>query len=326
VKAMILAAGKGLRMRPLTLCRAKPALPVLNRPLLHWTLELLARHGIRDVVVNLHHLPSSVAEVVGSGRQFGLRVTYSRETRILGTGGGPRRVVDFFGDEPFVLVNGDIVCDFDLRDLVARHRRSGARATLALRPNPDPRRYGPVVTGAHGRILSLAGLPKRSKGRVSLFTGVQVVDPALLRALAPGPSDIVRDLYAPFVSAGGRLAGVRVRGRWWDFGSPALYLASQRAMMSGKAPRFLRRFRAVDPSARIHPRSRVVRSIVGPGAVIQEDAWVVESVVWGGTVVERGARASGSILAGGVLEAGRRASGVVRVPPTRRGRGHEVAL
>src|SRR5687767_5450633 len=101
---MILAAGLGTRMRPLTLLRAKPVLPVMNRPLLHWTLDLLARGGVRDVMINLHYLPDTVREAVGTGREFGLRVAYSMEPKILGTGGGPRKVRDFFGGEPFILV------------------------------------------------------------------------------------------------------------------------------------------------------------------------------------------------------------------------------
>src|SRR5262245_1176985 len=177
---MILAAGLGLRARPLTLSRAKPVLPVLNRPLLHWTLDALASHGVREVVINVHHRPQTVVRAVGSGGAFGLRVTYSHERRLLGTGGGPRRVRRFFGAEPFLLVNGDVVFDLDLDRLVERHRASGARATLALKPNPDPRRYARVVTGPGGRLLSLAGLPRPARGRSSLFTGVHVLDPALL--------------------------------------------------------------------------------------------------------------------------------------------------
>ena len=148
MKAMVLAAGLGTRMRPLSDLLAKPALPVLNRPLLHWTLELLARHGIRDVLVNTHHRPETVERAVGSGRRFGLRVRYAHEPEILGSGGGPRKVRAFLGDEPALLVNGDCVFDFDLTRLVRRHRRSGALATLALKPNPDPRRYRPVVCDA----------------------------------------------------------------------------------------------------------------------------------------------------------------------------------
>ena len=164
MKAMVLAAGLGLRMRPLTLLRAKPVLPVLNRPLLDWTMARLARAGVRDVVVNLHHLPETVTAVLGSGRRFGLRIRYSREQTILGTGGGPRAVRELFGDEPLLLVNGDVLFDLDLRRLLAVHRASGARATLALRPNPVPYAYSPVVSDRKGRILSIAGRPAAARG------------------------------------------------------------------------------------------------------------------------------------------------------------------
>jgi len=157
---MVLAAGLGLRMRPLTLLRAKPALPVLNRPLIHWTLELLRRHGVTDVVVNLHHLPATVRRAVGDGRALGLRVSYSFERELLGTGGGPRKVRRLFGDEPFLLVNGDVVFDMDLSDLVRRHVASGARATLALKAHRSAAEYGGIVTGPGGFIRSLAGLPR----------------------------------------------------------------------------------------------------------------------------------------------------------------------
>ena len=158
MKAMVLAAGLGLRMRPLTQIKAKPVLPVLNRPLVHWTLDLLAHHGVTQVVINLHHLPRTVVQAVGSGREFGLQVTWSRERRILGTGGGPRRVRDFFGSEPFFLVNGDVVFDFDLTDLLAKHRAAGARATLALVANPEPRRYSSIVTGILFLSISYSNL------------------------------------------------------------------------------------------------------------------------------------------------------------------------
>ena len=202
LKAMVLAAGLGMRMRPLTLLAAKPALPVLNRPLLHWTLETLARAGVRQVVVNTHHLPGSVRRAAGDGRAFGLEVTYAHERRILGTGGGPRAVRGFFGDEPFLLVNGDVLFDFDLAAVVARHRASGARATLVLKDIPDVEAYGGVVTRRDGSIVSIAGLPRPAAGREALFTGVHVLDPALLDRLPPGPSDSVRHLYAPLLAEG----------------------------------------------------------------------------------------------------------------------------
>jgi NDP-sugar pyrophosphorylase family protein len=318
MKAMVLAAGLGLRMRPLSLLRAKPALPVLNRPLLHWTLERLARHGVSEVVINLHHRPESVVRAVGDGRRFGLRVRYSRERTILGTAGGPRRLRRFFGDEPLLLVNGDVVFDFDLTRLLARHRASRARATLALKPNPDPRRYAPVVTGPDGRIRSLAGLPRKARGRVSLFTGVHVLDPRLLDRLPPGPSSSVRDLYAPLIAQDEPVIGVRVRGSWHDLGSPSLYLASQLALL----PRVPRRGRfLLGAGARVAPGARIQRSVIGPGAVIEAGAAVSGSVLWENVRVGPGARVRGCVVTDGVrIPEGARLSGTAVL----RGRGGQA--
>lgn len=287
---MVLAAGLGLRMRPLTLLRAKAALPVLNRPLLHWTLERLARHGVTDVVVNLHHLPDTVRAAVGDGAALGVRVKYSFEETILGRGGGPRLVRDYFGREPFLLVNGDVIFDFDISRLVARHEAEGARVTLALRPNPDPRTYGPVVTDAKGRIRSVAGRPRRARGTVSMFTGVQVLDPALLDRLPPGVSDIL-DLYGPLVEDGETLQGVRVRGTWYDFGAPPLYLAAQLRLLARRGEGSL-----IHPLARVHPRARVVRSVVGARARVEAGAVVERSVLWEDAAVKRDARVRGAIV------------------------------
>jgi len=309
MKAMVLAAGLGLRMRPLSRLRAKPVLPVLNRPLLHWTLESLARHGVTEVVVNTHHQAASVRRAVGDGRAFGLRVAYSHERRILGTAGGPRRVRRFFGNEPFLLVNGDVFFDFDLASLVARHRASGALATLALRPNPDPRLYGPVVTARDGRVVSILGKPAPGRGTVSLFAGVHVLEPSLLDRLpARGASDSVRDLYIPALAHGARLLGVRAKGAWYDLGTPALYRTAQIALLA--AGRGGDAGSLVDPTAEIGPDARVVRSVVGPGCRIGAGASVVESVLWEKVRVGASARVSGSVLAAGTrVEAGARATG-----------------
>jgi NDP-sugar pyrophosphorylase family protein len=298
MKAMVLAAGLGTRMRPLTFLKAKPVLPVLNRPLLHWTLDLLAHHGVTEVVINLHHKADSVVRAIGDGRDFGLEVAWSREVRILGTGGGPHKVRRLLGDEPFFLVNGDVAFNFDLTDLLRRHRAAGARATLALVANPEPRRYSSIVTGKGGWVRALARLPRPARGQASLFTGVHVLEPELLDRLHEGPSDIVRDLYAPLVEEGEDLLGVRVRGAWYDFGSPALYLRSQLQMLS-TGFRGLGRGPLIHPAARVHARARVTRSIVGPGTVVDEGAEVKGSVLWDRVRVGAGARVSGSILATG---------------------------
>jgi NDP-sugar pyrophosphorylase family protein len=296
---MILAAGIGQRMRPLSLIVPKPVMPVLNRPLIHWTLEQLAHHGVRDVVVNLHHLPDIAARIIGRGGRFGLRIVFSRENPILGTGGGLRKVRDFFGDETFLVVNGDVVFDLDLESLVRRHRSSGARATLALRPNRDPRRYSPVLVDHGGFVRTIAGKPRRGRGAPMLFTGVHVLDGVLLDLLPAGRSDSVRDLYVPLIAANERVFGAKMRGRWYDFGSPKAYLRSQLRMLRHG-------FRDVPPAdalihstARMERGARVERSIVGPGVIIGAGAVIEHSVIWAGARIGRGARVRGSILADG---------------------------
>lgn len=314
---MVLAAGLGTRLRPLTLLAAKPVLPVLNRPLLHWTLEHLARHGVREVMVNTHHLPGTVRRSLGDGTAFGLELSYSHERTILGTGGGPRKVRGFFGGEPFLIVNGDVLFDYDLGAVVARHRAAGARATLVLKDHPDVEAYGGVVTGRDGWIRAIAGLPRPAPGRGSLFTGVHVLDPALLDRLPPGPSDSVRQLYAPLLAEGGRLLGVRARSAWYDFGSPSLYLASQIHMMLrgfGGVPRR----RLVHPEARVHERARLRRCVVGKRCVVQEGAEVSDSVLWDGVTVGAGARVHKSVLVTGTsVGQGEVVEGQVVIPSRR---------
>jgi NDP-sugar pyrophosphorylase family protein len=308
MKAMVLAAGLGLRMRPLTLLRAKPVLPVLNRPLLHWTMERLARAGVEDVVVNLHHLPETITAELGSGRRFGLRVRYSREETILGTGGGLRAVRRWLADGPVLVVNGDVLFDFDLRRLLAVHRTSGARATLALRENRVPHAYSPIVSDHRGRLLAIAGRPRRARGPVTMFASVHVLDPALLERLPEGASDSVRDLYVPLLAEGAHLQGVRTRGAWYDFGRPSLYRDAQLRLLPGRGEgRVL-----VDPKARIGSTARLRRSVVGAGACVAAGARVERSVLWSGAVVEAGARAVRAIVAtGGVVRAGERAEDVI---------------
>ena len=311
MKAMVLAAGLGLRMRPLTLLRAKPALPVLNRPLLHWTMERLARAGVRDVVVNLHHLPETVTAVLGTGRRWGMVIRYSDESVILGTGGGPRAVRGHFGSEPMLVVNGDVLFDFDVRTVLAAHRETGAAATLALRRNPVPYAYSPVVTDRSGRILSIAGRPRPASGRVAMFASVHVLDPRLLDRLPAGASDSVRDLYVPLLAESAHLQGVHTEGAWYDFGRPVLYRDAQLRLLPGRG-----RDRAlVDGTARVAATARVRRSVVGAAARVAPGARVERSVLWEGAVVEAGARVSGAIVAtGGVVRAGEAAKDVVVLP------------
>jgi mannose-1-phosphate guanylyltransferase len=325
VKGMILAAGLGMRMRPLTSLRAKPALPVMNRPLLHWTLEKLAAVGIREVFINTHHLPASVRRAVGDGAGLGVRVHYSHERTILGTGGGPKKLRRQLGDEPLLLVNGDVLFGFDLKALVARHRKMRAEATLGLIPSPDPKRYSPVVMGREGRIASIAGRPRPRRGRPWLFTGIQVLEARLLDRLPKGTSDTVRDLYIPLLDEGATVAGVPLRGAWYDFGSPPLYLESQLALLrSGFGGS--RGGRLVHTTAHVHPRARIASAVVGAGSTVGEDARVEQCVVWERARIGAGARVRRAIVvAGARVRDGQDAVDVI-VLPEKGGRSRMVPL
>lgn len=295
MKAVILAAGLGTRMRPLTDKTAKPALPVLNEPLIVRTLRALKRAGVSEVMINLHHRPDSIRAAIPQG-DLGLRIKYSRETAILGTGGALRKIRGWVGREPLIVVNGDVVFDFDLKAMVAVHRRTLALATLALKPNPDPRKYKPVVTDRSGRILSIRGLPRPRKGTSSLFASVHIIEPVILERLPQGASDTVGDLYIPLLREGAHLQGVRQTGVWHDLGSPSGYLKAQSRLLLSRGGK---RSAVIDPSVRLGKGSRVTRSVVGAGCVIEPLVRIEGSVIWDGVLVHEGARLRNCIVMSG---------------------------
>src|SRR5215207_1934881 len=169
MKAMILAAGFGTRLWPLTEDRTKPAIPFLGKPLVAYSVEYVRRYGIRDVVVNLHHAPESVREALGDGSAFDTRISYSEESEILGTGGALDRVRDQLEDDEFVVVNGKIVTDIDLSAAIEAHRERGAIATLVLLPNLRRERFSVVECDASGAIRRFAGFPDQEPGLAPLM-------------------------------------------------------------------------------------------------------------------------------------------------------------
>src|ERR687885_2410571 len=161
MRAMILAAGYGTRLWPLTIDRAKPALPFMGRPLVGYVAEYLARYGWREIAVNLHHRPDSVRAALGDGSRFGVRLTYVEEPTILGTGGALDNARDFFGDETFAVVNGKIATDIDLDAALRTHREAEALATLVLRENAARERYSTVEV-RDGHVVGFGGYPPPS--------------------------------------------------------------------------------------------------------------------------------------------------------------------
>jgi NDP-sugar pyrophosphorylase family protein len=237
MKAMVLAAGLGTRLRPLTDTLPKPLLPVAGRPLLEWNLLLLKRHGITEVIINLHHLGEQIVHALGDGARLGLRLAYSHEPTLQGTGGGIKQAAPFLKDGPFLVLNGDTLSECDLTALIATHRASGALATLAVRDDPEAATWGPVTLDAQGRILQINGKPPLAEPRAALpacmFAGTHVMEQAVLDAIPAGHGSII-DVYCHLLRQGRPLHGYRMIGYWSDIGDPKRYAQAQQDAAEGR--------------------------------------------------------------------------------------------
>jgi len=233
--AMVLAAGRGERMKPLTLSVPKPVIPVLGRPMIEQILMRLARGGYTDIAVNLHHLPCEVEDILAGGEALGLNdIYYSREEILLGTAGGVLGARDFFRGAGTILVrNSDFLSDINLEEAAAAHLLSGCPVTLVLAPARAG--YTEVLTDRNDRVLSLGTEPPCDPDQVSgryLFTGLQFIEEEILDRLpSDRPSDLVRDLYRDLAAEGALACHVH-DGFWWEFGDPAAYLQGSLELLS----------------------------------------------------------------------------------------------
>jgi mannose-1-phosphate guanylyltransferase len=174
MRAMVLAAGLGTRLRPLTYEITKPMVPVLDRPVMEHIVDLLERHGIDQVIANLHYFPETISEY------FGDRLTYRVEPELLGTAGGVRACAEFFGEQPFLVISGDALTDIDVGALAARHRDSGGIATLAVKQVADPSEFGVVLHDRDGRITGFQEKPAAEEALSDLANcGIYVFDPRI---------------------------------------------------------------------------------------------------------------------------------------------------
>jgi NDP-sugar pyrophosphorylase family protein len=235
---MILAAGLGTRLRPLTNTLPKPLLPVAGTPLIVWNLMLLRKHGIMDAIINLHHLGHLIEKELGDGSQFGMHLSYSHEPVILGTGGGIKHALDYFHGEPFFVLNGDTLIDINLSLLLAFHRERTALATMVVRDDAEVDRWGAVELDKDQRVLRINGRGLTSNAPVTrakrMFAGIHVMHPRLLRSIPPGHEASVIDAYVREIERGERICGFTMEGYWSDIGTPDRYLQAQRDAEMGR--------------------------------------------------------------------------------------------
>jgi len=286
MKAMILAAGFGTRLWPLTEDRTKPAVPFLGKPLVVYALEYVRAFGAVDVVVNLHHRGDSVREALGDGTAFGCRVRYSLEDEILGTGGALDRAKPWLEDDDFIVVNGKIVTEIDLGPAIAEHRERDAIATLVLSPNISYEHFRIVECDESGLIRRFAGFPEpgcRAGAAPLMFTGIQILSPRLFEYIPAGRfSHTTADVFPAAIADGRPVVGHVAAGAWKEMSTLSRYLGESIAAAALRG----------EPN------------VVGQGSFIDAAAEVEESVLWRDVRVEAGAVVRGSILGDGV-----------RVPP-----------
>src|SRR5688572_2883593 len=224
IPALILTAGLGTRLRPLSYERAKGALPVAGEPLVRRILRWLADGGVTEAVLNLHHLPHTLTALVGDGSDLGVRVRYSWETPVLGSAGGPRRALPLLGRSTFLIVNGDTLTDLDPAPLVEQHRQTGALVTMAVVPNTAPDRYSGLAVDDDGLVT---GVIKRGSSAASFhFIGVQVAESEAFASVPPAtPYESVGGLYQELIARRpGTIRAFRTRAAFLDIGTPSDYL------------------------------------------------------------------------------------------------------
>ncbi|MBN2077900.1 MAG: NDP-sugar synthase [Spirochaetes bacterium] len=299
MKAFLLAAGFGERLRPLTESMPKPLAPVMNVPALCYALTLLKEAGVTEVVCNLHHLRECIRDFFRAHNNFGIDLVFSVEETILGTGGGLMKCRALLDDGPFFYINSDIIADIDLASLARDHDRTGARGTMVVAPCAEG---GGRVAVRDGAVVNLRSLLAREETPRHDFVGAAVFDPEIFDRLSSGVSDIVETGLIS-IAREGALAAFEYGGPWYDIGTPESYRRANIDLAEGGMA-LLERIHgatgfkpgAVSSRAAIGEGVRIIRSVIGEGCRVGKGALVEESVLLPGSSVGPGERAVQCIL------------------------------
>jgi NDP-sugar pyrophosphorylase family protein len=280
MRAMILSAGYGTRLWPLTEDRTKPAIPILGKPLVGYVAEYLAGYGLEEIIVNLHHRPDSVRAALGDGSKFGVKLEYIEEPEILGTSGALDNARALLQDETFVVVNGKLVTDIDLHAAFATHRQTRAVATLVLMRNSQRERFS-IVKTRDALVTGFGGMPNPTGDDEAplMFTGIQILEPQIFEYI---PRDVfshsTTDVYPQAIAKGERIAAHVATGKWRELSTLQRYLDISLEML----------------------KERGENLTVGAGSIIADPGNVRDAVLWDKVQVEAGARVQRAIIADNV--------------------------
>jgi len=278
MRAIILSAGYGTRLWPLTEDRTKPAIPILGKPLVGYVAEYIASYGFDDIVVNLHHRPESVRAALGDGSQFGVRLRYVEEPVILGTSGALDNTREFFEHETFLAINGKIITDIDLNAALETHRDTNALVTLVLLQNTKRERFS-VVEIDKRSVTGFGGMPDNRCRTPLMFTGIQILEPRIFDYIPRGVfSHTTTDVYPQAIANGETIAAHVGTGTWRELSTLKRYVDISAEMLKERQEQFT----------------------AGKNCTVSSTAEVTDSVLWDNVTVSSNARVHHSVLADGV--------------------------
>jgi NDP-sugar pyrophosphorylase family protein len=297
---MLLAAGLGTRLKPLTYFLPKPVVPVLNRPLALYSLDQFRAAGIKELAVNLHHMPESVKQAFASEPES---ILYSYENPILGTAGGIGKIRDFFRGSTFIVANGKIYCEEDLNTVLEHHRKSGSAVTLVLVPPYPQSRFNPVLLDSQENIVGFArtswhsnsepntGSERHSEVRPYIFTGIHVLEEVVLDFIPEGPCDTVMDVYPKLMEKGYPVRGFISSAFWREFSTPARYLRNSFEILERKG---------LSEYSHCSLPAECRNVIAGEDISVDKDAHVERTVLWNDVSVGAGCSLQNVIVVDGV--------------------------
>ncbi len=305
MKAFVLGAGLGTRLRPLTDWLPKPMVPVFHRPLITYAFDhLLSLSGIDGWIVNTHHYSEAYEAAFPDGSYGGLPLHFRHEPILLETAGGIANIADLLGDERFIVYNGDILADIPLAPLLEQHETAGNEVTLLLRSEGPGLHIGLGTEPGLERVADIRGMIGNPTTASYQFTGIYVVEPRFVERLTPGKKESVIPIFLQMIREGAGLGGyVEDRGHWWDLGDAETYRQVHREIPQSDFPAYDKvsnaPWHAIHPGAEIAPGATIdPGTVVGPRAEIGAGAKVERSVVWPGGVVAPGASITDAVVQG----------------------------
>ncbi|HKP68513.1 MAG TPA: NDP-sugar synthase [Pyrinomonadaceae bacterium] len=316
MQALILAGGKGTRLRPLTVYTPKPIVPVLNRPLLRYQIAILAKAGITDITLSLSYQPDKIQDILGDGSELGVSLRYLTEPSPMGTAGAFKFAAGAIR-ETTVVFNGDILTDVDVADVIKTHGTNKADATIVLAPVEDPSRFGLVETGKNGEVMRFLEKPSAETLKElklnTINAGIYVLEPSVLDLIAEGENTSFEYDVFPAIIEKERpfFAHVLTDQYWRDIGSPTSYLEAHHDFLSGRIQRpddleeptsdvataaEVDDLSILGEGCVIKPGARIVNSVLGPGVHVDEKASISDSVIWSHTRIGSAATVDGAVV------------------------------